>query len=199
MLAVARHAPRLPLSDLACATRDVTLVRVRRVLVADADPSSVTFAPIELHPFAIRCEFRYVEEEDGTCRNYLVGGPAIVERAQSTAPVEITAKHEETLRLNRARYLNLAELYLELKGGEARDQRESMLEAKNRWWGEPVTRDALAGLAMEYLARKDERGLIRNLANERGVWPRTIQRHLDRAEESGLLKPGTRRRRPRAS
>ena len=101
------HAVRLPLSSLPIATPDVPFVSVSRSQVPDDEPHIVTFAPRELHPFAVRFAFRELEDGDGRRELCPVATPGLIERRPGLAVV--TAKHEATFETNRERYRRIAQ------------------------------------------------------------------------------------------
>ena len=193
-LLVVAHAVRLPFSSLPIATPDVTFVGVSRSQVPDDEPHTVTFAPRELHPFAVRFAFRELEDEDGHRDLCPVATPVLIERRPGLAVV--TAKHEATLETNRERYWRIAQHYFEADAPAARHEREAMLEAAGRF-GQSRDPVYLRDLSIKYTAliRRGERVVIERLAADFHKSPRTIQRDLDTAEELGILPPGIRPRR----
>jgi hypothetical protein len=207
---------RIPLAELSCTTRDVTFVSVRRSQHRDpeelvdepeelrnawaanvVDPHEVIFAPIEVQPFAVRFQFRDLEDESGSRKLHLVGTPHLVERSSPPSVLApITPEHQQTLDENRERYRRMAENYLEVDLAAASAERTTMLEASRL--ERPPSRAYYVDLANEYLALLAARGrrdVINTLAGRYLVSERQIQRDLDRCEEFGSLPAGTRPRR----
>jgi hypothetical protein len=149
----------------------IASIGLTRVLVPDAGPSSVTFVPAELAPFAVRCEFRFVEDDAGTAREALVGAPALAETATAIRQhAEISPLLQRTLAENVYRYRRIAELILQGRMAAAVEPRKAMLESwrrkdgsKRQWT--PLER---LDLLLEYEGRAGEIGLMVNLGNERG-------------------------------
>lgn len=205
----------LPLSELACTTRDVTFVSVKRsqhrgpeelldepeelrnAWAANViDPHEVIFAPIEVQPFAVRFQFRDLEDESGSRSLHLVGTPHLVERDPLTALAAVTPDLQEALDANRERYRRMAESYLEVDLIAASAERTTMFEASRL--ERPPSRAHYVDLANEYLALLAARGrrdVINTLADQYHVSERQIQRDLDRCEGLGILPAGKRPRR----
>jgi hypothetical protein len=173
--------------------------RIKRVQVPGDEPSSATFSPVELHPFAVRCEFRYVEDDDGGRRFWHVGGPALVEptgayeRDGEPELAEITATHLRTIEEHRRRYRTIAAHLVDVDFAGAARAREAMLEAtRSRRKGEPLTDLYLLDLGAEFTARVAEYGggLIDELAFDRGVGHTEMWRQLKRADAAGFIPGG---------
>lgn len=167
--------------------------RISRVQIPGEEPSSATFSPVELHPFAVRCEFRYVEDDDGERRFWLVGSPALVEPPGAQEPVEITSTHLRTLEEHRRRYRAIAACLVDVDFRGAAQAREAMIEAsRNRRKGEPLTDLYLLDLGAEFSARIDEYGdrLVDDLALSRGVGRPEMWRQLKKSAAAGFIPGG---------
>jgi hypothetical protein len=163
------------------------------VIDPDGEPSSVTFAPRELDPFQVRCEFRFVEDDNGERRFWLVGGPALEERPTLGDPIEITPALAREFEEKRARYRNLAACLVEVNCAKALDVRRAMLAASARERDSsrrPWTRLQRLDLALEYKSRLGEYGLLDALGFERRVTRFEIRRQLKAAAAAGDLPGG---------
>lgn len=167
-------------------------VNVRRMMVADAEPSYATFSPTELRPFVIRCDFRCVQDDEGELHIWLVGGPALQEPKDFKGLERITPAHARTLEENRWRYSEIAEGIYDLNHRKVERVRTAMLEkARDRRKGEPLSELYLLDLANEYRRRRGERGLLYELADSRGGVGRIeLGRQLKKAEALGFIPEG---------
>jgi hypothetical protein len=203
-----RHAVLLVASDVASAgiiplvdyldapllAVGVASVSISRAQVPDAPPSSVSFVPAELAPFAVRCGFRFVEDADGSRREALVEPPGIIETASSLREhAEATREYQYMLESHRWAYWRIAERLLDFDVRGAVAEREVMLQAQRRKVGSrrQWTRLERFALLREFEERRgngEGRGLQSRLADDRGIQVSGISRqlHLARAERDEL-------------
>jgi hypothetical protein len=170
---------KVPLSALSCDALGVASVRVNRVQVPDAEPSTVTFAPPELHPFAVRFDFRYVEDDEGVRGNWCVGH-ALEEPAARQEPVRVEPRHTRTLEENVVRYRRIAESLIEMDWPEAVERRGAMLATEHREKRAPLTDLHLADIEAEHRNRGGTP--VVELAIRRGIDRSTYYRQLQAAK-----------------
>ena len=198
------HARNLPIGHELHVALGVTFFNISRV--QEPDPalfapdevqppatSYVEFAPIEVDPFRVRCEFQWVVYDDGREERWLAKTPTLVPAPEVLAP--ITPTLQRTLEEHSRRYQRIAECMIELDIDGATRFRAAMLEGiRNRKPRERITDLYLLDLGLEFSARVEEygsdRGLIDDLAYSRGVQRFQIRRQLQQAHEKGYVPCG---------
>lgn len=160
--------------------------------------SYAQFAPIEVAPFHVRCEFRWVQDEDGRDCRIPVAGPSLVEPPVRDVFYAITADHQRTLEENARRYKRIAECLVEVDIDGATKVRAAMLEtARRRQPRERITDLYLVDLGSEFSDRVDEyrrnrdnNALMDELASKRGVQRFQLRRQLKVADDKGFVPCG---------
>jgi hypothetical protein len=174
-------------SELARRSHDVSRVNVRRVYFGDEprtepdEPSTVTFWPKELHPFALRYSFwRVVDEElpDNNPRKccWQLARPPEAIPPNPTDLSEWTHQNARTLTANSYAYRRYAEDLLDgrpLRGIRAREEMLALAaEADRRMRDEDVPDVVLLGLKHRISALQEAGYDLGEIAEEVGMSPK---------------------------